>query len=325
MKIFLTGAGGFIGSHLIKHLSLDGHKVTGVVRSLEDEDKLKSAGMTVVRSNLFDPIDLSNSLSGHDVVIHCAAYVRLWGPQQLFQDSNVRLTQALIVASQALGIQRFIYMSAACVVMNTREALYKAKEDLPVCERDELPYTQSKAMAEKIVLAANTPQFQTLALRPALVWGRGDVVDQYIGQAANEGRFGWFNQGQYPYSTCYIGNLCEAVSLALRTQASGEAIFVADEEIMDLRNFMSQRLEVSNYRIPTFSIARSVAWPLARFTENGWKYLPLKGEPPLVREAVRTMAYPFTVSIEKAQRLLSYQPPFTISQGFGAMNNKSSY
>lgn len=322
MKIFLTGAGGFIGGHLIKRLSADGHSVTAIVRSLEDEDRLKSSGITVVRSNLLNPVDLANCLRGHDAVIHCAAYVRLWGQHQLFQDNNVRLTQTLILASQVVGIQRFIYMSAANVVMGPREPIYNAKEDLPLCEHDELPYAQTKARAEKIVLTANTPQFQTLALRPAFVWGQGDVVDQYIGQAANKGRFGWFNQGRYRYSTCYIGNLCEAVSLALHTSTSSEAVFVADEQTMDLRSFMSQRLELNNYRIPTFSISRSIAWPLARFTENGWRYLPLKGEPPLVREAVRAMGYPFTVSIEKAQRLLSYQAPFTIAQGFEAMRNK---
>lgn len=323
MKIFLTGASGFIGNHLIKRLTADGHLVTAVTRSLEDTNKLKTLGVAVVRCNLSDPIELANTLRGHDAVIHCAAYVQLWGSQQLFQDTNVGLTQALITASQAVGVQRFIYMSAASVVLNTNEAIYDAKEDLPLCERDEMPYTQSKAIAEKIVLSANTAQLITLALRPTLVWGHGDVVDQYIGKAANEGRFGWFHQGRYPYSTCYIGNLCEAVSISLRAHAAGEAVFIADEQIMDLRSFMSQRLATSHYRVPTLSLPRSIAWPLARLTENGWKYLPLKGRPPLVREAVRTMAYPFTVSIEKAKRLLSYQAPFTIAQGFEEMCTKS--
>lgn len=323
MKIFLTGATGFIGGHLMQRLDADGHQVTGVVRSLENENKFKAARIAVVRGNLSNPFELADILRGHDAVIHCAAYVRLWGTQQLFQDSNIRLTQDLITASQAAGVRRFIYMSAASVVMNANVAIYDAKEDLPLCRRDVMPYAQSKAIAEQIVLAANTSRLTTLALRPALVWGQGDIVDQYIGQAANNGRFGWFNQGQYPYSTCYIGNLCEAVSLALQTNVSGEAIFVADDEVRDLRTFMSQRLAASNFRIPSFSVPRSIAWPLARFTENGWKYLPLRGEPPIVREAVRTLAYPFTISIGKAKKLLLYEPPFKITQGLAAISVKS--
>jgi nucleoside-diphosphate-sugar epimerase len=156
-------------------------------------------------------------------------------------------------------------------------------------------------------------------LRPAFVWGLGDLVDRQIGPAANQGKFGWFNQGEYFYSSCYIGNLCDAICLALQSSASAEAFFIADNEIMSFRGWMTQRLEAGRYRVPTLSIPRTVAWPLARFTENGWNYLPLKGDPPLVREAVRTTAYPFTLSIEKAKRMLLYKPTYTIAAGMQAI------
>ena len=321
MKIFLTGAEGFIGSKVLERLHTEGHGLSAAVRSVQEEKRLQALGIETVRGNLCDEIDLHAALKGHDAVIHCAAYVRLWGPRATFQGVNVELTKKLIAASQVAGIKRFIHMSTASVVLNERRPLYDAEESLPLCNRNEMPYAQSKAQAEEAVLGANTTQLATVVLRPAFVWGKGDLVDRQIGPAANHGKFGWFNQGEYLYSSCYIGNLCEAISLAVQSSVRAEAFFIADNETLRFRDWMTQRLRVGHYRVPTFSIPRALAWPFARFTENGWNYLPLKGDPPLVREAVRATGYPLTLSIEKAKRILSYRAPYSIEEGMAAIAN----
>ena len=78
---------------------------------------------------------------------------------------------------------------------------------------------------------------------------------------------------------------------------------------------MTMRLKAGHYKVPTLSIPRFLAWPLARFTENGWKYLPMRGEPPLIREMVHLMAHPFSVSIQKAKDELGYEPLHSIDTG----------
>jgi nucleoside-diphosphate-sugar epimerase len=319
MRIFITGAEGFIGRHALNRLFADGHRLTAAIRSVQEEKRLQTLGIETVRGNLNEEIDLNVALSGHDAVVHCAAYVHLWGSPAQFQETNIGLTKKLIEAARARDIKRFIHMSTASVVLNERCALYDAQEQLPLCQRVEMLFAYSKAQAERIVMSANTAQFTTLILRPAFVWGLGDLVDRQIGPAANQGKFGWFNQGEYLYSSCYVGNLCEAICLALQSTASAEAFFIADDEIMSFRTWMTQRLQAVRYRVPTLSIHRMVAWPLACFTENGWNHLPLKGDPPLVREAVRTTAYPFTLSIEKAKRMLLYKPTHTIAAGMRAI------
>jgi hypothetical protein len=77
---------------------------------------------------------------------------------------------------------------------------------------------------------------------------------------------------------------------------------------------MEKRLRAGGYPVPSFSISNPLAWVLAKFTENGWKYLPLRGNPPLTREMVRITGYPLTVNIEKAYRELGYEPPYTFEQ-----------
>jgi nucleoside-diphosphate-sugar epimerase len=141
------------------------------------------------------------------------------------------------------------------------------------------------------------------------------VVDQSLGRAADQNQFGWFDQGDYAFSTCYVENLCEAVKKALMSDASQESFFISDGPALQFREWMSMRLKAGHYKVPKLSIPRSFARPLARFTENGWKYLPLPGNPPLIGEMVHLMAHPFSVSIQKAREQLAYEPLYTVEAG----------
>jgi nucleoside-diphosphate-sugar epimerase len=177
------------------------------------------------------------------------------------------------------------------------------------------PYSHSKFLAEECVLAAGNGSLRTISLRPASVWGKGDLIDRILGRAADLNKFGWFDQGNYPFSTCYIQNLCGAVNKALLSKSNRESFFISDGPPVLFRQWMSRRLLAGHYKVPTLSIPRFLAWPLARFTENGWNYLPLRGEPPLIREMVHLMAHPFSVSIVKAKEHLAYEPLYEIEEG----------
>ncbi len=318
MKILITGATGFIGQHLVDHLLEDGYSISATVRSEADAKSLNLRGIDTIQIDLLLANNLESLIRGYDCVIHCAAYVGFWGPKSLYQNINIQLTKRLLEAATQSGVRKFIYMSCANVVLNDRVPIKNATEDTPICHHDSLPYAYSKAQAEQLVLSSASNSFSVIALRPALVWGNGDMIDRQIGPAANRGQFGWFDEGRYPYSTCYIGNLCAAVSQVLKMNVPSGAFFIRDEEQMNLREFLSARLRAGGYAVPTLSIPLAVAWPLARFTENGWNYLPLKGEPPLVREAVRTMGYPLTVSINKAKSAFDYRARYSVAEGMAA-------
>jgi len=326
MKLLITGATGFIGRHLLSRLLEEGYSVSATARSEADAQSLNQRGVNTTQIDLLSTNNLQPLVRGHDCVIHCAAHVGLWGPKSLYENLNIQLTQRLLEAATQESVRKFIYMSCANVVLNDPGPIENATEDMTICHHDSLRYAYSKAHAEQLVLSSSSRSLSTIALRPALVWGSGDMIDRQIGPAANRGQFGWFGDGRYPYSTCYVGNLCEAILQVLIQNVSGGAFFIRDAEQMNLREFLCARLQVGGYAVPTLSIPIAVAWPLARFTENGWNYLPLKGEPPLVREAVRTMGYPFTVSINKAKNAFDYRALYSVAEGMAAIErdvNKS--
>jgi len=326
MKILITGATGFIGRHLASRLLEDGYLVSATARSEGDVNSLNQWGVNTTQIDLLLANDFQSLVRGHDCVIHCAAHVGLWAPKSLYENLNIQLTKQLLDAAIQERVGRFIYMSCANVVLNDLVPIENATEDMPICHQDSLRYAHSKAQAEQLVLSSASGRLSTIALRPALVWGNGDMIDRQIGPAADRGQFGWFGDGRHAYSTCNIGNLCAAVSQVLKMNVPSGAFFIRDEEQMNLREFLSARLQAGGYAVPTLSIPLAVAWPLARFTENGWNYLPLKGEPPLVREAVRIMGYPLTVSIHKAKNGFDYHASYSVAQGMAAIErgaNKS--
>jgi nucleoside-diphosphate-sugar epimerase len=324
MKILITGAAGFIGRHLVNRLLEEGYSVSATARSEGNVKSLNQRGVNATQIDLLLTNDLQSLVRSHDCVIHCAGHVGLWGPKSLYENLNIQLTKRLLKAVNQEGVGKFIYMSCTNVVLNNPVPIENATEDMPICHQDSLRYAHSKAQAEQLVLSSASGRLSTIALRPAWVWGNGDMIDRQIGPAADHGQFGWFGGGRYPYSTCYIGNVCAAVSQVLKMNVRSGAFFIRDEEQMSLREFLSARLQAGGYAVPTLSIPLAVAWPLARFTENGWNCLPLKGEPPLVREAVRTMGYPLTVAINKAKNAFDYRASYSVAEGMLAIQSDAN-
>lgn len=318
MKIFLTGATGFIGSHFLKHGLAAGHSMTCAVRSPKQADSIRALGALPWEGDLQNPRELSLALAGFDVLIHAAGCRDLTARPEVLEQNNTILTQRVVDAAAKAEVHQFIYISAASVVMSDPTPLLNATESSPIVLRDYLPYARSKALAEASVLSVQQSAMKVVVLRPSFVWGRGDSVDTEIGPASNRGQFGWFSQGRYPFASCFIANLCDALECAMQYTESGRVFNISDQESVEFRAFMSRRLEVSGFRVPTLSVPRKLAWWLGAFTENGWKYLPMPGKPPLVREMVRLMGFPFTVSIERAKRELGYLAPYSIE---AAMSN----
>jgi len=315
MKIFLTGASGFVGSHLSESLLAEGHQIVGHFRTAQTNNIEPHPNLAIWSGNLNDVEGLSKRLQGLDVVIHCAAEMKLWNSEKALLETNVLLTKNILESAQQAGIQQFIFMSDASIAKSPLGQNLNVSEDRSLPLLQNFPYSHSKSQAEQLVLQAGNETFRTISLRPASVWGKGDVVDQSLGRAADLNKFGWFDRGNYPFSTCYIQNLCEAVKKALLSDANQESFFISDGPAVQFREWMSMRLKAGHYKVPTLSIPRFFAWPLARFTENGWKYLPMRGEPPLIREMVHLVAHPFSVSIQKAKEKLAYEPVHTMEMG----------
>jgi nucleoside-diphosphate-sugar epimerase len=192
MKIFLTGASGFVGSHLLQSLVAAGHQVLAHYRSPQSLNSQSQPNLQVWSGDLNDVHSLAKQLQGIDSLIHCAAEMKLWNSKKTLHETNLLMTEHILKAAKQAGVSQFIYMSDASVAKDP------SIPNLDVCESRALPslekfaYSHSKSLAEQSVLSAGDESFRTISLRPASIWGKGDLIDRILGKAANSNQFGWY-------------------------------------------------------------------------------------------------------------------------------------
>ena len=273
MKFFLSGGSGFVGRHLLRRLHSEGHELVAWVRSSKAAEAVTREGASPWHAMPGEPIQVAQALRHCDAVVHAAAHLKFWGPVSEFEAANVGLTQALLDAARSAGVPRFVHVSAASVVMRARGPMLQVDERAPLVDLPAMPYSSTKARAECDVIQADATGFRTVSLRPPFIWGEGDAIDRDLGLAIRRGRFAWFDGGHYPYATCHVANLAHAVSLALRGQLSGEALFVSDGDPVDLRSFLERRMAVAGLPLTRASVPTNAAWATAGALELAWRAL----------------------------------------------------
>ena len=314
MRAFVTGGSGLVGQRLITALRSRSDTVVALARSEQAAKKIQDVGAEPVYGELDASDVLTTAIHGCDVVFHCAAILNFSAPVAEQERVNVQGTRAVLEASQQAGVSRFAFVSAASILATTKP-LVDADETWPVPRHSIGTYSRTKAEAEQLVLAANTPTFTTVAVRPPLVWGAlGTGTFASFVETARKGRFLWFDQGRYPYATCHMDNVIEGMLLAAEKGRGGQAYFLTDGPSVIFRDFATALLQTQHVNPGTRSIPHTVVMTLAGILEDAWSLLHLRGVSPLTREAVALVG-PFTISDIKARQELGYTSAVSREQG----------
>jgi nucleoside-diphosphate-sugar epimerase len=258
-------------------------------------------------------------LAGCDVVIHCAAYVSQWGTREQFWTANVQGTEQLLQSARQAGVGRFIFLGTEAVGFYGQD-MREIDENYPYAARTPFLYSESKAAAERLLLAANAPGFETLSIRPRLVWGPGDqTILPVLAKMVKSGQFVWLDHGRARTSTTHVANVAHAVELALMHGRGGQAYFVTDDSTTTYREFLTALLQTQGLTPPDRSLPGWAARALASVVEGSWRLLGRKGEPPLTRFAAAMLSRECTIRIDKIRQELQYAPLITQQQGLNEL------
>lgn len=319
---FVTGGSGFVGGRLIQSLVATGWRVRALARNDAAAKAVTALGAQPVQGDMSNQADLQKGMEGADLVFHVAAMFKLWGKRQEFNAVNVKGMQRLVGAAVACPtVRKIVYVSAAAVIMGNPKPILRADETAQTYQRDFAPYSASKAEAEKILLAANRrrPDFETIAIRPPMIWGNGMPMLDQMAETVRKGQWQWVGGGSQAISTCHVDNLVAALLLAADGGLGGQAYFVADAEEGTLKSVMNDLLATKGVKANDKSISFGMAWRLAGIMAFVWRLLRLKGEPPLTRQLLQLIGNPFTIRTEKAQRQLGYRPVVSWRSGLDEM------
>lgn len=314
MKVFLTGASGFIGLATARMLVQQGHTVYAMSRTAATDTTIAAMGAIPIRTALNEVT--VEVLHQSDIVIHAAAMVASWGDKKEFWHTNVEGTRQLLAVSKMAGVKRFIHISTEAVLWTGKD-LIGINENTPYSTSNAFLYGTTKREAEKSVIAANEEgAFETIVLRPRLVWGPEDktILPSAIAMY-KKGHFTWINNGKAKTSTSHIYNVLEGIRLSMEKGKGGNIYFITDEEISTLHSFFTALFSTEGIAIKAGSMPGWLVNGVAYILEPLWKLLGLRSAPPVTKTAVCLMNCECTIKSDKAKNELGYKPVISVAEG----------
>jgi nucleoside-diphosphate-sugar epimerase len=319
MKCLVTGGGGFLGSAVVRQLVARGDTVRTFQRG--DYPELTALGVECLRGDLADAEGLRQAAVGVDAVFHIAAKPGVWGTYKDFHVPNVIGTQNVIAACKIANVPRLIFTSSPSVVFDGSDES-NITESAPYPKRYLAHYPKTKAMAEKLVLAANSDVLATVALRPHLIWGPGDphLVPRILARARS-GRLSMIGKRKNLVDSTYIDNAALAHVLAAdrlspHAPCAGKAYFISNGEPLAMADLIRRILAAAGLDPVIPNIPTRIAYAAGSAMELSHKFLRLKSEPMLTRFVARQLSTAHWFDLTAARRDLGYHPIISVDEGF---------
>lgn len=320
---FVTGGSGFIGGHLIERLVGEGWSVRALARSEGSAAAVAERGAEAVPGDLDSPDAIAAGARSCSVAFHAAAAVLEWGPRAAYIAGNVTGTQNALAGCRAAGVERFVHVGTEAALM-AGQPLVNVDETAPLRPDSPAYYPSTKAMAERLVREASGGDFETVVIRPRLVWGpRDTTIRPGLVDAIKDGRFAWFDGGRHLTATTHVANVVEGLMLGAQRGRAGEAYFVTDGAPVVFRDFVTDLVGTAGITPPERSVPGFLAGPLAAATEGTWKLLRLGSAPPLSRMPVWLASQECTIDISKARAELGYEPVISREAGLAALGREA--
>ena len=307
MKVFLTGATGFVGHHVAKALAAEGADLRLLARKSSNLANLEGiAGDTIV-GDLSEPATLKPALAGCDAVVHVAADYRLWIPDPAaMYRANVDGTRDLLRMARDAGVKRFVYTSSVAT-MHFRTDGIVINEDTPVSLADMVGhYKRSKFMAEQEAIAAAQNGQQVIILNPTTPIGPNDSKPTPTGRI-----FVDFLNGKFPayvdtgLNLVDVAEVARAHVLALTKGQPGHRYILGGENLT-LKQILDKMSAITGIPSPTVKIPFAVAATYAFFEE--WITGRIRGkEPRATLEEVRMGRKKMYASSAHAQQELGFR------------------
>lgn len=311
-SVFVTGATGFTGGHLCRHLIAAGYRVTALVRPGGDDSCLIRMGVHTVRGDICDSDGLQQAVDGADTVYHIAAAFRDASlPDQAFFEVNVQGTRNIIHAAAAAGVKRFVHCSTVGVHGDTGRT--PATEDSPFQAPD--VYCESKIEGELTARAL----FEELGIegsvfRPMGIYGPGDTRFLKLFRSISRRRFVMIGSGDVYYQMTHIDDLCRGIMLCgEHPNAVGEAFLLAGDHHTTLTELVDCIADALDVKPLPFRVPMAPVMAAAHVCDAVCR--PLGINPPLYPRRVEFFSKDRAASIDKARSLLGYEPRVSLADG----------
>jgi dihydroflavonol-4-reductase len=307
MIAFVTGATGFVGSHVARALADQGADLRLLVRANSNLKNVENIKADLVTGDLRDPASLEKGIAGCEVVFHVAADYRLWvrDPEEMYR-ANVDGTRALLAAARKSGVRRVVYTSSVATMGFTSNG-QPADENSPVSLDNMIgPYKRSKFQAEQVAIEAADAGQDVVIVNPSTPVGERDIKPTPTGRIVVD-----FLKRKFPayvdtglnlvdVKECAQGHLA-----ALEKGRSGERYILGGENLT-LKQILDKLSAITGLPSPTVRVPYVLALATGVVDEIVTGRM-LGREPRATIDAVRMGRKKMFVSSAKAERELGWK------------------
>jgi len=314
MKVLVTGATGFTGSHLARRLLAAGDTVRAIARDTTKTGALTKAGVEVVPGDLTDRASLERAMAGIEVVYNIGALYRAAGlKESVYRAVNADAVVTLIACAKAAGVRRVVHCSTVGVHGDIEHP--PASEDAPLRPGD--VYQETKVLGEQLGRdAAARTGVELVIARPSGIYGPGDRRLLKLFGGIARGRFLLLGSGQIFYHLTHVEDLCDGFRLCGTVPAAaGRTYILAGGEVTTLNELVPLTAGVAKVAPP------ANPWPVWAFWLAGALCeavcAPFGIEPPIFRRRVDFFTKSRAFDISRARAELGFAPRVGLRDGIG--------
>ena len=306
MTTLVTGAAGFLGSHVTRQLVARGEEVRVLMRPSSSNRAISDLPLDYVTGDLRDPASLERAMKGVRRVFHVAADYRLWARKSKeIYDSNVGGTKNLLAAAKRAGVEQLIYTSTVATIAVDRPELPNESTDAKL-EEMVGHYKRSKWMAEREALQAAKDGLPVIVAMPTTPVGPWDWKPTPTGKIILD-----FLNGKMPgyveTGLNFVGvEECAAGHLLASEKGKAGERYLLGAENLTLKELLDTLSKITGLAAPSMKIPHGLALGVA-YVETGFSRL-LGKEPQIPVEGVKIAQHKMFVDVSRAQRELGFQP-----------------
>jgi nucleoside-diphosphate-sugar epimerase len=315
MTVLVTGATGFLGSHLTELLLAAGERPRVLVRPGEAVAASAGEVVDVFRGDVGDRAALDTALRGVDRVLHCAARCGPWGPPAEYESTNVRGLEALVRAALAAGVRRLVHVSS--ITVHGNDVRGAADESAPLREEPN-PYSRSKVAGERLLERMIRDEGAPVTIvRPGWIYGPRDRASfARFARMIENGQMMVVGGGENHLPLIYVSDAARGVLLASETaQAVGRSYLLVNDEPVTQREFICAIAAELGAPAPARHIPYQLGLMLGAAAEHLGHLSRRRQPPPVMRYGMQLLGGENRFSITRARRELGFAPLVDLAEG----------